>query len=88
MANNIGVTSITLPRTIGTTIDFDTSTELNSITMVSGELDIGCMIFDGDGTMGVCSNFHRDTNNNPVYTIRTATLNTEIDIQHILAQSY
>ena len=88
MANNIGVTTKKLPRTIGETIDFDTTDEWTSVTMITGELDLGCMVFDGDGTMGVCSGFRRDDNNNPIYTIRTSTLNTEIDIDGILAQSY
>lgn len=88
MANNIGVTTIKLPRIIGGTVDFDTTDEWTSVTMISGELDLGCVVFDGDGTMGVCSGFRRDDNNNPIYTIRTATLNTEIDIDSILAQYY
>lgn len=88
MANNIGVTTIKLPRIIGATVDFDTTDEWTSVTMITGELDLGCMVFDGDGTMGVCSGFRRDDNNNPIYTIRTSTLNTEIDIDSILAQDY
>lgn len=88
MSNNIGITSETLPRVIGQTIDFDTTGEWNSITMISGQLDLGAIIFDENGTMGVCSNFTRDDSNNPIYTIRTTTLNTQIDIQTILGKSY
>jgi len=88
MANNIGITSETLPRVIGQTMDFDTTGEWNSITMISGQLDLGAIIFDENGTMGVCSNFTRDDSNNPIYTIRTTTLNTQIDIQTILGKSY
>ena len=88
MANNIGVTTIKLPRVIGETVDFDTTDEWTSVTMITGELDLGCMVFDGDGTMGVCSGFKRDDNDNPIYTIRTSTLNTEIDIDSILAKQY
>lgn len=88
MANNIGITTETLPRTIGQTVDFDTTGEWNSITMFSGQLDLGAIIFDEDGTMGVCSNFTRDENNNPIYTVRTTTLDTQIDIQTILGKSY
>lgn len=88
MANNIGVTIKKLPRVIGETVDFDTTDEWTSVTMISGELDLGCMLFDDNGTMGVCSAFRRDTNNNPIYTIRTSTLNTGVDVQSILAQSY
>lgn len=88
MANNIGITSEKLPRTIGNTMEFDTTPELSSISLITGELDLGCMIFDADGTMGVCTGFRRDENNNPIYTITTTTLNTEIDIQTILSKSY
>ena len=86
MSNNIGITSETLPRVIGQTIDFDTTGEWNSITMISGQLDLGAIIFDNDGTMGVCSDFTRDENNNPIYTIKTTTINTQIDIQAILGK--
>ena len=88
MSNNIGITSETLPRVIGQTIDFDTTGEWNSITMISGQLDLGAIIFDNDGTMGVCSDFTRDENNNPIYIIKTTTINTQIDIQAILGKSY
>lgn len=88
MANNIGLTSLTLPRTIGATVDYDTTDEYTSVTMITGELDLGCIIFDDNGTMSVCSAFSRDSNNNPIYTLRTSTLNTQIDIQNILSQSY
>lgn len=88
MANNVGITTENLPRTIGQTIDFDTTGEWNSITMISGQLDLGAIIFDENGTMGVCSNFTRDENNNPIYTIRTMTLDTQIDVQAILGKSY
>lgn len=88
MSNNIGITTENLPRVIGQTMDFDTTGEWNSITMISGQLDLGAIIFDENGTMGVCSNFSRDDNNNPIYTIRTTTLDTQIDIQTILGKSY
>lgn len=88
MANNIGVTTEILPRIIGQTVDFDTIAEWNSTTMISGQLDLGTILFDNNGTMGVCSEFHRDENNNPIYTIRTTTLDTQIDIQAILSKDY
>lgn len=88
MANNIGITTENLPRVIGQTMDFDTTGEWNSITMLSGQLDLGAILFDEKGTMGVCSSFNRDKNNNPIYTIRTTTLDTQIDIQTILGKSY
>lgn len=88
MSNNIGITTESLPRTIGQTMDFDTTGEWSSITMFSGQLDLGAIIFDENGTMGVCSGFTRDENNNPIYTIRTMTLDTQIDVQAILGKSY
>lgn len=88
MANNIGITTETLPRIIGQTVDFDTTGEWNSITMFSGQLDLGAIIFDETGTMGVCSSFTRDDDNNPIYTVRTTTLDTQIDVQSILGKSY
>lgn len=88
MANNIGITTESLPRTIGQTIDFDTTDEWSSITMFSGQLDLGAIVFDENGTMGVCSEFNRDENNNPIYTIRTTTLDTQIDVQAILSKRY
>lgn len=88
MANNVGITTESLPRTIGQTMDFDTTGEWSSITMFSGQLDLGAIIFDENGTMGVCSSFTRDENNNPIYTIRTMTLDTQIDVQTILGKSY
>ncbi len=88
MANNIGVTSQKLPRVIGETMEFDTTSELESITLITGEMDLGCMVFDEDGTIGVCTGFTRDEEQNPIYTIETKSLNTEIDIQNILNQSY
>lgn len=88
MANNIGITTENLPRTIGQTIEFDTTDEWSSITMFSGQLDLGAIVFDEKGTMGVCSEFNRDENNNPIYTIRTTTLDTQIDVQAILSKRY
>ena len=88
MANNIGVTSLKLPRLIGETVDFDISSEWDSVTMITGDLDLGCMIFDNDGTLGICTNFTRDDNDNPIYTLRTSSLNTEIDIQSMLSKNY
>ena len=88
MANNIGVTNLKLPRIIGEVVDFDISSELDSVTMITGNLDLGCMIFDNDGTLSICTNFTRDDNDNPIYTLRTSSLNTEIDIQSMLSENY
>lgn len=85
MANNVGTISVTLPRTIGNTISV---TNASQITTVSGYADVGFIVFDNDGTMGVCISFTRDANDNPIYVFRTCSLNTEIDVQNILSQSY
>lgn len=85
MANNIGITSSTLSRTIG---NITTITDPTTITAITGYVDIGFMVFDNSGTMGVCTSFTRDQQDNPNYTFRTCSLNTEIDIQSILSQSY
>ncbi len=85
MANNIGVTSTILARTIG---DITTITNASTITAISGYVDVGFMVFDNNGTMGICTSFTRDQEDNPNYVFRTCSLNTEIDIQSILLQSY
>ena len=74
-----------LSRTIGQTT---TITDAANITAVSGFADVGFIGFDSNGTMGVCTSFTRDQQDNPTYVFRTCTLNTEIDVQAILGQSY
>lgn len=85
MANNIGTISTNLTRTIGGTT---TITDGSLITSVSGFTDVGFIAFDNNGTMGVCTSFSRDTSDNPIYVFRTCSLNTEIDVQSILGESY
>lgn len=85
MSNNIGVISTKLPRVIGETLNIIDPSVINA---VSGEVDIGFMAFDSDGTMGVCIEFTRDNTGLPTYTFRTSSLNTEIDVKNILSQSY
>lgn len=86
MENNIGVTSVTLSRIIG---DISTITDGTAITAISGFVDVGFIVFDGDGTMGVCTAFTRsEEDDSPIYTFRTCTLNTEIDVQTMLSKSY
>lgn len=85
MNNDVGTVSTTLSRTIGSTT---TITDATNITAISGYVDVGFIVFDNDGTMGVCTSFTRDLNDQPIYVFRTCSLNTEIDIQAILARSY
>ena len=85
MSNNIGVSGTKFSRTIGGTINITNPSVLNA---VSGEIDVGFIAFDDDGTMGVCTAFSRDGQGNPTYTFRTTSLDTNIDVQNILSQSY
>ena len=85
MVNNIGTVGVTLSRTIGNNTSITDATQINAL---SGYADVGFIAFDSDGTMGVCTSFTRDTGGNPTYVFRTCSLNTEIDIQSILSQSY
>lgn len=86
MANNIGtIGTVKLSRTIGGTI---TITDASLVTAMSGFVDVGFIGFDTDGTMGVCTSFTRDQQDNPNYIFRTCSLDTQIDIQNILAQRY
>lgn len=88
MDNNIGTTNQTLPRVIGETMDFDTPLELSSITILSGELSLGFLLFDDNGTMAVCSKIIVGDTGDPTYTFKTSTKDTEIDIHNILLGSY
>ena len=85
MANNVGTVGTLLSRTIGQTT---TITDASNINAISGFADVGFIAFDSNGTMGVCTSFTRDAQDNPTYVFRTCSLNTEIDIQDILSESY
>lgn len=85
MANNIGTVNKSLPRVIGETITID---NINDINAVSGFPDIGFIGFDNNGTMGVCTSFTRDEQDQPVYVFRTCSLDTQIDIKTILSKDY
>ena len=85
MTNNIGTISSLLPRTIGETIIIKDMSEINA---VSGFVDVGFIVFDNNGTMGICTSFTRSEQDLPEYVFRTCSLNTEIDIQRILSESY
>lgn len=88
MVNNTGTTSSTLPRTIGEIMEFDQPLELASIAIISGELGPGFLLFDDNGTMSVCIEVTSDDEGNLNYKFMTTTLDTEIDIQNALSQSY
>lgn len=88
MANNVGVTTQTFNRTIGGTTSIIDPLNQGLITMMAGQLGVGAMIFDGNGTMGICTAFALDENQRYSYSFRTSSLNTEIDIQTLLGRSY
>lgn len=85
MANNIGTISTILPRTIGETVIIKNGEDVNA---VSGFVDEGFIGFDSNGTMAICTLFARDDQDNPEYTFRICSINTEIDIHQILSESY
>lgn len=88
MANNIGVTTQVLSRTIGGQTVISDPLNEGTINMMAGQLGVGAMIFDGNGTMGICTAFSLNVNQRYDYSFRTSSLNTEIDIQTILGRSY
>ncbi len=88
MANNIGTTIRTFSRTIGGTTIIPDPLNESLISMISGQLGIGAMIFDETGTMGICTAFTLNANQRYDYSFRTSSLNTEVDIQTLLGQSY
>ena len=85
MSNNVGWITEKLPRTIGEEI---TITSPDKFNIISGEPDVGFIVYDDDGTIGICSQFTRDESGNPSYKIKITSLNTEIDIQNILSKNY
>ncbi len=79
MVNNVGKTTQTLSTNLGGTTQF---TSKNDITLLTGEIGTGLLVFDSSGTLGAVSNF-TDENN---FTVTTYALS--IDIQSILSLSY
>lgn len=79
MVNNVGKTTQILSTNLGETTSF-TSNE--NITLLTGELGLGLLVFDLSGTLGVVSTFTNE--NNFIVT----TLAISIDIQTILNMNY
>lgn len=79
MVNNIGKTTQLLSKNLGETIQFNSN---ENITLLTGELGTGLLLFDSDGTLGVISTF-TDENN---FIVTTCALS--IDISAILGLSY
>lgn len=79
MVNNVGKTTQILSTNLGETTSF-TSNE--NITLLTGELGLGLLVFDSSGTLGAISTFTDE--NNFIVT----TLAVSIDIQTILNMNY
>lgn len=79
MVNNVGKTTQSLSTQLGEATPFN-STE--SITLLTGEIGKGLLLFDPVGTLGVISDFTNETN----FTVITYALS--IDINSILSLSY
>ena len=79
MVNNIGKTSKELNTNLGETTSF---TSKNDVNLITGELGIGVLLFDPNGTLGVISSFASEEN----FTITTYALS--IDINKILSMDY
>lgn len=80
MVNNIAKTTKILNTNLGQTTSFTPS---DNLTIMTGELGLGLLIFDLAGTIGVISTF-TDVQSN--FTVTTYALS--IDISTILGLSY
>lgn len=78
MVNNIGYTTMTLPKTIGESIIFDTTEELNSIGTIAGNLGVGYILFDAEGTMSVC--VKETMNVTPNYEFSIVSISGEVTV--------
>lgn len=87
MKNNSGTTSEVLTKTLGATQDFDKD-NVDTITLISGELGLGFILFDKDGTMAICSELDEDDEGNPIYRFVISALSAETLINLLLGQSY
>jgi len=79
MVNNVGTTTQTLNIKLGETTSFTTS---DDITIITGSIGKGFLIFDPSGTLGVITDYVDETN----FTVTTHALS--IDINAILSLEY
>lgn len=79
MVNNVGKTTQTLSTNLGGTTQF---TSKNDITLLTGEIGTGLLVFDSSGTLGAISTFTNENN----FIVTTYALS--IDISSILSLSY
>lgn len=80
MVNNVGKTTKILNTTLGGTTSF---TPNDNLIILTGEIGIGLLVFDSNGTLGVVSAY-TDSESNFVIT----TYALSIDIQGLLNLSY
>ena len=88
MVNNIGNTTLTLTTTIGETTDATDPINTSTIVMISGELAVGAVITDTNGTIAVVISYRLNDNQNYVYILKTISTYTEMDVETILNQAY
>lgn len=79
MVNNVGKTNQTLSTSLGGTTSF---TSAENITLLTGELGTGLLLFDSAGTLGAISTFTSEND----FIVTTYALS--LDISTILGQSY
>ena len=79
MVNNVGKTTQILSTNLGEANSF---TSEESITLLTGEIGKGLLLFDPEGTLGVISDYTHETN----FTVTTYALS--IDVQKILNLNY
>ena len=79
MVNNVGTTTQTLIARLGETNSFNTS---DDITIITGTIGAGFLVFDPAGTLGVITTYTSETD----FVVTTHALS--IDINSILNSSY
>lgn len=79
MVNHVGKTNVILSKNLGQTTQFSSS---DDITLIAGDLNVGALVFDPDGTVGVVTTFMSGND----FIVTTHALS--IDIQAILSLEY
>ena len=79
MVNNVGTTTETLSVELGRTTQFTTS---DDITVITGTIGKGFLVFDSAGTLGVITTYTSETD----FIVTTHALS--IDINAILSLEY
>lgn len=79
MVNNVGTTTQTLSIELGRTTQFTTS---DDITVITGTIGKGFLVFDSAGTLGVITTYTSETD----FIVTTHALS--IDINAILSLEY